>query len=265
MLHPAFHSAPNPSANINMVLTVHHLRISQSERILFLCEELAINYRIVHHMRDPLAAPQSLKDVPGNATGKAPFLEDPEAGIALQESGAICEYILAKYAAVQLDNQTNRPKLSKTFGEEGYADYLYWFHWSNGTFQALLNRFTFFEIGQIPEDNAAYKWSMVSLNQMLGLLDEHLAKNKWLAGQDFTAADIMTVFSLTTKRYFGPLVSYAEYPNILRYLRDIGERPGYQRAMEKGDPEMKLLLGAETPPTSLVLAGGVCSDIWKKS
>lgn len=248
-----------------MVLTVHHLHISQSERILFLCEELAIDYRIVHHTRDPLAAPQSLKHVSGNATGKAPFLEDPEVGITLQESGAICEYILAKHAAGQLGDQTQSPKLSKIFGEEGYADYLYWFHWSNGTFQALLNRFTFFEIGQIPEDNAAYKWSMAGLDQMLGLLNEHLAQNKWLAGRDFTTADIMAVFSLTTKRYFGPLVSYAKYPNILRYLKDIGERPAYQRAMEKGDPEMKLLLDAEAPLKSLVLAGGVGSDIWKKS
>jgi glutathione S-transferase len=247
-----------------MVLTIHHLRISQSERILFLLEELSIDYKIVHHTRDPLGAPQSLKDVPGNATGKAPFLEDSEAGTTLQESGAICEYILAKHAAGQLGSQSPGNRLFKTFEEEGYAEYLYWFHWSNGTFQALLSRFTFFEIGQIPEDNAAYKWSMAGLNQTLALLDEHLATNKWLAGRDFTAADVMTVFSLTTKRYFGPLVSYAEFPNILRYLKDIGDRPAYRRAMEKGDPEMKLLLGADAPAKSLMLVGGVGSDIWKK-
>ena len=74
-----------------MVLTVHHLGISQSERILFLCEELAIEYKIVHHTRDPIGAPESLKSIPGNSTGKAPFLEDPEAGITLSESAAICD------------------------------------------------------------------------------------------------------------------------------------------------------------------------------
>lgn len=247
-----------------MVLTVHHLGISQSERILFLCEELSIDYKIVHHTRDPIGAPQSLKDVPGNATGKAPFIEDSEADITMQESGAICEYILAKNAAGQLGSQLQEKRLFKTFGEEGYADYLYWFHWSNSTFQALLSRFTFFEIGQIPEDNAAYKWSIAALHQTFVLLDEHLGKNKWLAGQNFSAADIMTVYSLTSKRYFGPLISFAKYANILRYLKDIGDRPAYQRAMEKGDPEMRLLLGAEAPAKTLLQVGGVGSDIWRK-
>jgi len=247
-----------------MVLTVHHLGISQSERILFLCEELSIDYKIVHHTRAPVGAPQSLKDVPGNETGKAPFLEDPEAGLTLQESGAICEYILAKNAAGQIGSQSKENKLFKTFGEEGYTDYVYWFHWSNGTLQALLSRFTFFEIGQIPEENLARKLSMAALHGTLQALDKHLAENKWLAGEDFTAADIMTVYSLTSKRYFGPLISYKEYPSILRYLKDIGERPAYQRAMEKGDPQMRLLLGAEPPEKTLLQVGGVTSDIWKK-
>lgn len=254
----------NTSQNAEM-LTVHHLGISQSERILFLCEELSIEYSIVHHTRDPLAAPQSLKDVPGNATGKAPFIEDPESGITLQESGAICEYILAKHAAGQLDGRPHGKRLFKIFGEEAYPDYLYWLHWSNSTFQALLDRFTFFDIGQVPEDNVGYQWLTTSLHQTLALLDEHLVKNKWLAGQDFTAADIMTVFSLTTKRQFGPLVSYMKYPHILRYLENIGERPAYQRAMKKGDPEMKLFLGAEAPAQSLLQVGGVGSHTWKKT
>lgn len=247
-----------------MVLTVHHLGISQSERIIFLCEELSIDYKIVHHTRDPVAAPQSLKDVPGNQSGKAPFLQDPEAGITLQESGAICEYILAKHAAGQVGSQLQDKKLFKTFGEDGYSDYLYWFHWSNGSFQALSSRFTFFELGQIPQDNIAYQISFAGMTQMLRTLDNHLAKNKWLVGEDFTVADIMTTYSLTSKRYFGPRISYAEYKNILRYLKDIGDRPAYQRAMEKGDPEMQLLLGAEPPAKLLPEVGGVTSDIWKK-
>lgn len=247
-----------------MVLKVHHLGISQSERILFLCEELSIDYEIVHHKRDPIGAPASLKNVPGNATGKAPFLEDTDAGISLQESGAICEYILAKNAAGQLGSQLQDKKLFKTYGEAGYAEYIYWFHWSNSTYQALLNRFTFLEIGQIPKDNLAYKLSAQALQETLRILDDHLAKNKWLAGEDFTAADIMTVYTLTSKRYFGPLVSYSGYENVLRYLADIGERPAYQRAMEKGDPDMRLLTGAEPPEKTLLQVGGVGSDIWRK-
>lgn len=247
-----------------MVLTIHHLSISQSERILFLCEELAIEYKIVHHTRDPIAAPQSLKSVPGNKTGKAPFLEDPEAGITLSESGAICDYILAKHAAGELGSQGMEKKLAKTYGEKGYVDYVHWYHFSNGTLQSLMSRFTFFEIGQIPGDNVAQKLTNQGLHDILKIIDERLRDNKWLAGEDFTAADIMTVYSLTTKRYFGPLVNLKDYTNILRYLKDIGERASYQRAMEKGDPEMRLLLGAEPPEKTLIQVGGVGSGIWKK-
>lgn len=247
-----------------MVLTVHHLRISQSERILFLCEELGIEYKIVHHTRDPIGAPQSLKSVPGNETGKAPFLEDPEAGIKLSESGAICEYILAKHAAGELGSSNSEKKLAKTYGEKGYVDYVYWYHFSNGTLQSLMNRFTFFEIGQIGDDNVARKLTNQGLHDTLKIIDARLKDNKWLAGEDFTAADIMTVYSLTSKRYFGPLINLKDYTNIVRYLGDIGKRPSYQRAMEKGDPEMQLLLGAEPPEKTLIQVGGVGSDIWKK-
>ena len=63
----------------------------------------------------------------------------------------------------------------------------------------------------------------------------------YLAGEEFTAADIMLVFSLTTMRLFHDY-SLAPYPNILAYLARIGARPGYQRAMQKGDPDMKPML-----------------------
>lgn len=248
-----------------MVLTVHHLGVSQSERILFLCEEMGIDYKIIHHTRDPIAAPQSLKSVPGNSTGKAPFIEDPEAGITLSESAAICDYILAKNGAGKLGKQNPAKRLTKSYGEPGYVDFIYWYHFSNGTLQALMNRFTFFEIGQIPEDNMALKFSMHGLHETLRIMDERLKNNKWLAGEDFTVADIMSVYSLTSKRYFGPLISFRDYPNIVRYLKDIGERPAHQRAMEKGDPDMKLLLGVEPPEKTLIQAGGVKSDIWRKS
>ena len=59
----------------------------------------------------------------------------------------------------------------------------------------------------------------------------------------------MIVFSLTTVRYFSPY-SLAKFPNIVAYLRRIGDRPAYQRAMEKGDSGMELLLGPDSPSKS---------------
>ena len=66
-------------------------------------------------------------------------------------------------------------------------------------------------------------------------MEARLADHPWLAGPAFTAADVMTVFSLTTMRLFCAL-DLAPYPNILAYLQRVGARPGYRRAMAKGDP-----------------------------
>ncbi|KAF2685871.1 glutathione S-transferas-like protein [Lentithecium fluviatile CBS 122367] len=242
-----------------MVLTLHHLGISQSERIVWLLEELGIEYKLVKYVRDPVLAPESLKSIPGNATGKAPFLEDLDAGITLSESGAICEYIMAKYAG-----KDDGIKLNKKFAEEGYVDYIYWFHWVNAGLQPAMLGSMFFDLSPLPEDDQTKAWTNGRLHAALRHIDERLRDSKWLAGDDFTAADIMVVYSLTTQRYYGPLVGYEKFPNIVRFLKDAGEREAYRSAMEKGDPEMTLLIGAEAPKQSILAAGGVGSDIWKK-
>lgn len=102
------------------------------------------------------------------------------------------------------------------------------------------------------------------LHTALGALDQRLKENKWLAG-DFSAADIMTLYCTSTQRYWGPQISLEKYTNILRWMKDCGDRPAYQRAMQKGDPEMTLLLTADPPATSMGAAGGIKSDFWKKS
>lgn len=84
------------------MITLHHLGISQSERIVWLLEELGLPYKIVKHYRAPILSPDSLKIVPGNKSGKAPFIEDDEAGITLSESGAIVEYIINMYGGGKL-------------------------------------------------------------------------------------------------------------------------------------------------------------------
>ncbi len=75
----------------------------------------------------------------------------------------------------------------------------------------------------------------------MALMEARLADVPWLAGEDFSAADIMNVFSLTTMRLFIP-VDLAPYPGIRAYLQRVGERPAYRRAMAKGDPDLVPLL-----------------------
>jgi glutathione S-transferase len=73
------------------------------------------------------------------------------------------------------------------------------------------------------------------------LIEARLGEAEYFAGAEFTAADIIMGFPLTTMRHFTPM-DYAPYPNLRAYLARIGARPAYQRAMQKSDPEMALLL-----------------------
>src|ERR1700761_2765614 len=78
------------------MLTVHHLRFSRSTRILWLLEEIGQPYELVCYDRDPKTwrSPPELKTI--HPLGKAPVIEDD--GLVIAESGAIIDYLIARYA-----------------------------------------------------------------------------------------------------------------------------------------------------------------------
>jgi glutathione S-transferase len=212
------------------MLTVHHLGKSQSERIVWLCEELGLDYALKHHVRDAqtMLSPPELKAL--HPIGAAPVLTD--GSMVLAESAAIMEYILARHGQGRL---APRPQ------DGNFADYLYWFHFTNGTLQPAMGRMMILGRLNLAADNPVRQAMQGRLDRALGLVEARLAAVPWLAGPDFTAADIMMGFTLTTMRYFQP-VDYAPYPAIRAWIQRIAAREAYQRAMAKGDPGMRLLL-----------------------
>jgi glutathione S-transferase len=92
-----------------------------------------------------------------------------------------------------------------------------------------------------PEDHPAALFVQERMGRALGLVEARLGQAPYFAGGEFTAADIMSVFTLTTMRHFAP-VELAPFPNILAYLQRIAARDAYRTAMRKGDPDMPLLL-----------------------
>ena len=215
------------------MLTVHHLGRSQSERIVWLCEELELDYKLVIHDRDPKTklSPPELKAM--HPLGAAPLIEDD--GVLLAESGAIVDYILVKYGAGRLVYGPKAPE---------FADFLYWLHFANGTLQPAMGRCMMISRMSPAPDNPIWVAVQGRLDRALRHLEAQLADSPWLAGDEFTAADIMTVFSLTTMRLFYPL-DLTPYPATLAYLQQVGEREAYRRAMEKGDPGFTPMLGAK--------------------
>lgn len=82
--------------------------------------------------------------------------------------------------------------------------------------------------------------------KQLELIDSRLQKNAWLAGNEFTAADVMIFFTLTTMRTFYPY-DLSEYPGILAYLAKVTAREGYKNSRAKADPELEFMIDGRPP------------------
>ena len=212
------------------MITIHHLGHSQSERIVWLCEELAIPYAIVKHTRDPVTrlSPPSLTAL--HPLGAAPLIEDGD--LLLAESAAIVEYISVVYG---------ESRLKPGPLDANYTDFLYWFHFANGNLQPTLGRLMTATRAKLAPEHPVLLSVQGRFALVMRLVEERLAANDYLAGAELTLADIMSVFTLTTMRIFQP-VDLAPYPHILAYLARIGARPAYRRAMAKGDPDLTPLL-----------------------
>jgi len=165
-----------------MVLTVHHLGISQSERIIWLCEELNLHYELKKYNRNPIFSPPEYLAL--HPIGAAPVITDGE--LKLAESEACAAYIVHIYGD---------GKLAIKPGQENYADYLYWFCFTNGTLQPALLRATTMKSAGLSDENAAVARTTSRIHQGLDFVNRRLGEVPWLAGQEFTGADIMIVFS----------------------------------------------------------------------
>ncbi|MBV9530984.1 MAG: glutathione S-transferase [Bradyrhizobium sp.] len=212
------------------MLTVHHLGKSQSERVVWLCEELGIPYELIRYTRDAatMQAPPAYKAL--HPIGTAPVITDDD--IVLAESGAVVEYIIARYGGGRLVLRAHNPD---------FAQFLYWFHFANGTLQAHMGRLMILNRLKLADDSPVLVATKARVDRAFDLVEARTREAEYLAGGLFTCADIMIGFSLTTMRYFQPY-DLARCPNVVKYLARIGARPAYRRAMEKGDPSMALLL-----------------------
>ena len=207
------------------MLTVHHLRLSQSERIVWLCEELGIDYEVKLYNRreDNNLAPDEYKAL--HPMGIAPVITDGD--FVLGESGAIIDYIVAKYA----------PDTPLVPGPDhpDFADHLFYLHWANATFMTkgmmalVATRMTgASELPPFVADRMAKSWQIV---------EKRLGEADYFGGSQLTTADIMMGFQLTTSRAMSG-TSIDHLPNLKAYLKRIGERPAYQAAMAKAEPGM---------------------------
>ena len=203
------------------MLTIHHLRISQSERIVWLCEELGLEYDLKLYNRDPETrlAPAELKAL--HPMEIAPVITDGD--LVLGESGAIMDYIVGKYAPdTELVPGPDHPD---------FADHLYWYHFANATL--MTNGMMSIAVNAVGAEMPPPL--MKRITNAWAHIEQRLGEADYFGGSALTTADIMLGFSLTTARAFSDM-SIDHMPNLKAYLRRIGAREAYQRAIAKAEP-----------------------------
>ena len=208
------------------MITVHHLSTSRSERIVWLLEELGLEYKLDWFQREPNgAAPASMKEI--HPIGKAPVITDGDT--ALAESGAIVDYIVRRHAGGRLGVEPQSPD---------YARYTYWMHFAEGSLMSLM--LIALVLSRVPEANESPVKARITnrMKQMLAFVDGELAGRSYFVGDAFTAADVMMLFPFTTMRRY---LEYdlAPYPNVQAYLARIELRPAYRKAMALAGPDAK--------------------------
>ena len=217
------------------MLHLHHLENSRSFRILWLLEELGLDYQLTRYDRTKAyRAPESLKDI--HPLGHAPILEVE--GRPLVESGFIIEYLLKHYDK----DQQFKPADDN---ETAWENYIFWLHFAEASVMPpLVMRLVFSKVVQqspmlikpvSKKIKSQVEKSMISSNleNMLTMMEQHLQDNHWFAGSEFSGADIQMHLAVLGANS-GPGLNKSKYANLLNWLKRCEERPAFKQAEEKG-------------------------------
>lgn len=201
------------------MIVVHHLNDSRSQRVLWLLEELNLDYQIKHYQRDANTrlAPPELKAV--HPLGKSPVLVDD--GQTVFESGAIVDYLIRHHGDGRLQPSVGWPE---------YEHYQQWLHYAEGS--AMLPLMLKLYVSRLGEAGAPLAPRIDSeIANHLGFVNQSLQGRDWLVGQELTGADIQMSFVGEAARGLR-----AQYPSIDAWVKRFQARPAYQRALERGGP-----------------------------
>jgi glutathione S-transferase len=200
------------------MLIVHHLNNSRSQRILWMLEELGVEYEIASYERDAVTmlAPAALKAV--HPLGKSPVIED--AGVVVAESGAIVEYLAEQYDGLRPAGTMERRRAT------------YWVHFAEGSMAVpLLLKLYLGRVGAAAAPLAERVEGQIAT--LLGYVETELADAPFLAGGELSVADIMMSYPLEAAV---ARTDASGYPGVLAYLERIQARPAYRAALVRGGP-----------------------------
>jgi glutathione S-transferase len=207
------------------MITIHHLGVSQSDRVVWLMEELGLPYDLKWYDRgeDFLSPPEYRALHPA---GTAPVITD--GNLVLGESTAIVEYISQRYG---------EGKLSVPVSDPDYPHYLYWMQFNNNLQSALFIKLAVKMTGvESSPDNIMVTTTQRREEGIYNTLEQRLGESDYLGGPRFSCADIMSMFNLTSLGMLGAREIDESLPNTRAYVERVSARPAYQKAMDIAGP-----------------------------
>lgn len=199
-------------------MKLYHCTKSRSVRVLWLLEELGLDYKLEVLPFDPKAL-KSVDYLELNPFGKVPVLVDGP--VTMSESVAIVQYLVDRYGDGRFEPDRAAPE---------YGAFLQWMHFGESTMMgpvAEIASHTYF----LPEDQrnpAIAERGRASLAHFLDVLDKDLSDKNYLVGEEFTAADIIVGYTLFACHLFGIMPD--SFASLNAYYERLASRPAFQKA-----------------------------------
>lgn len=218
------------------MITLHHLENSRSQRILWLLEELGVDYEIKLYKRDAKTnlAPEELKAI--HPLGKSPLITDK--GQVVAESAVIISYLIDKY---------DTDKKFSIIDEKSAQQANYWLHFAEGSMMPfLVMTLVFNKVKTAPmpffvrpiarkiADQVMKSFLTPNVENTLRFVEAHLSQTTWFAGDTMSAADFQMIFPLEAAMTRSDVAS--KLPAINAWVKKVHALPAYQAGLKKGGP-----------------------------
>jgi glutathione S-transferase len=199
------------------MIKLHFAPLTRSIRVRWLLEELGVPHELVTTEYNRDGSRGFAQNTP---SGNYPYIEDGDT--ALSESGAIVQYILERYG---------NGRLEPPIGSKDRGAYLYWLHFAEGTAASSINTTVWLTVYRDDADRHQEIISAVrnSANTVFGKVEAVLAAQPYIAGNEFSAADIMMGFTLGSAKWLQLLTDV--HPKTLEYVDRLFARPALQKSL----------------------------------
>ncbi|MBV9329967.1 MAG: glutathione S-transferase family protein [Alphaproteobacteria bacterium] len=196
------------------MIKIYNFPRGRGVRVVWLCEEMGLPYRI-----EPVSFPPSDEYRRINPLGQVPFLED-EGDVAINESIAMLLYLAEKYGPSPLLPAKNDPKFARVLQMTVFGE---------ATLGASINSLMIdrFMVPEGEKSGTLVKLVEGRVEQQVSYVERILGAGPFLAGSEFTIADISVTYAL------GIWSGFLQKPlsaAVAAYVQRVTSRPAYERA-----------------------------------